>query len=48
MFCRWTDNDNICKETLEYVHIKTGYDAIVSAIRDSIDAAKSLERLDKG
>lgn len=37
---------NICKEnSLEYVHIKTGYDAIVSAIRDSIDAAKSLERV---
>lgn len=36
---------NICKEnSLAYVHVNTGYDAIVRAIKDAVAAAKSLER----
>ena len=36
---------NLCKEnSIAYVHVKTGYQAIVHAIEDAVAAARSLER----
>ena len=36
---------NLCKEnSIAYVHIKTGYQAIVHAIEDAVATARSLER----